>query len=102
MGYKTRTHFAEHDDGRTDGFTIINHENGRYHLAEKIEFGEGERWTQYWVAESDLDARVEDDACEPVGKVTERQLKEIKKAVGLYQISPEEAHERAKQIAAGD
>lgn len=84
MEYDAKTFFTEHEADSVNGFVVINAENGRYQIAEKWLKDDGEdRWISYVVPESDLLARVESEACEPKGHVSDDQYEAVCKKAGV-------------------
>ena len=77
MEHSIRTYFKEHDADDVKGFTVLETKNGRYHIAEKWLAGgnNGEdRWIDYWISSSDLERRIEEGKCEPVGSLNDEQF----------------------------
>lgn len=84
MEYAPATYFREHGDDEVRGFTILSAANGTYELAEKWLRSDGDPlWHKYSVSEEQLLDRVSDGLCEKHGTLTERQFKQVKKAVGF-------------------
>lgn len=83
MEYERKTYFKEHDYDNVKGFTILETKDGRYHVGEKWLKEEGDdRWIDYWISEDELLARVEEDACEPLGTLSDGQYEAVCEAVG--------------------
>lgn len=85
MKYEQRQFFKENEHDEVKGFTIIEADSGKYHIAEKWlatdENGEN-KWMDYWIPESDLLPRVEREECEPAGGLTDEQFEGVCKMVG--------------------
>lgn len=78
MEYERGQYFREHDDPQVPGFTIIEAEDGEYRLAERWDRPNGEsRWTVYWIDSEQLQSRINDELCEPVGSLTDRQFEQV-------------------------
>lgn len=85
MEYDSQTYFTENEQDDVKGFTILKATDDEYHIGEKWlkEDGEG-TWVQYWVQAAQLNTRVKDGACEPVGSLSDEQFAQVCERVGFY------------------
>lgn len=95
MEYEPRQFFKEHEHDEVKGFTVLEAQDGKYHIAEKWLASDAsgadsdsedsssasEKWMDYWVAESDLLPRVERDECEPAAMLSDDQFEGVCKMV---------------------
>jgi len=81
MEYSQATYFTENEYDYTKGFTILDADDGIYHIAEKWLASEDEdatpqdnTWISYQVSERDLLDRIEEGHCEKKGELTDEQF----------------------------
>lgn len=77
MEHSIRTYFKEHDADDVKGFTVLEASDGKYHIAEKWLAGGTngqDRWLDYWISATDLERRIEQGKCEPVGSLNDEQF----------------------------
>lgn len=84
MEYEAQTFFGEEEYDCVTGFTILEAQNGRYHIAEKWHADKdeessatGDRWISYWIPEADLLGRIEKGHCEKKGTLTDEQFRAV-------------------------
>lgn len=78
MEYDTRTYFVEHEESQVKGFTIIDTNEGEYHLAEKWNKDDGSgSWLQYYITADSLQSRVEQGLCEKKATLTDEQFEKV-------------------------
>lgn len=83
MKYEQSQFFTENEYDDVRGFTILEAQDGKYHIAEKwLKDNNEDAWIDYWVSESDLLSRVENNACEPHAMLTNDQFEKVCKNVG--------------------
>lgn len=83
MEYEPKQFFSEEEHDDVKGFTVLEAEDGRYHIAEKWLKDDGEdRWLDYWIPQDDLLKRVDSGDCEPAATLTDEQFEGVCKMVG--------------------
>lgn len=90
MEHEITTYFKESEEDAVKGFTIIDHTDDGYQIAEKwVKEDADDKWLQYDVPAEQLEGRVESDKCEPVGQLTESQFAAVCENLGMEGVTPE-------------
>ena len=78
MKHEIGTYFAENGDPTVPGFTIIEHGDGQYRIAEKWKRGDGpDTWVTYWIDTAVLAERTRQGTCTEKGTVSDEQFEAI-------------------------
>jgi hypothetical protein len=83
MKFDTKTYFREkaYDDVR--GFVIIETQGDRRCIAEKwLREEEGDKWVSYWVNIAQLETRLDKNAIERVGSISDEQFNQVLDSLG--------------------
>jgi len=84
MEHEPKTYFTENEQDDVKGFTVLDANDGEYHIAEKwLKSGEEpDVWMDYWIPEAQLLKRAESGDCEPVAELSDEQFEQVCGLVG--------------------